>query len=352
MAPQTGNVCALELTHAVRAALNIKMAEQLAAIYVDPNDEYDPYPGLSAAAGSAGYTYAIRSRQPDCTKNIPYPSPNAPGIDSSLAVDAINAVADLYFVQVIKSNDPRTPTRYLFGQAQPTKVSMLAFGSIPVTATLYLSQPIYSSGARRGQYEPITAVQYSSVLPPDCDPNWAPPLLNAASGQVNLRIGDVAVDGQPVDVGDACHTQTPVQLNMFGGSNYFPLDGGPLTQQYNPAEADGYPLYPNSSDLIIPAFTGCRGADGEDLSRLLTTMVSDPPNTVPGGHKGYKPGNTLEVDQGLANITLTKTDAHGNPYGGLDPANPAACGIDSGTGNVVCPSPPTNGYPTPPPPGS
>lgn len=367
VAPQTGNVCALEATHAVKPQLNIQMAEQLAAIYVDPTDEYNPYPGLSAAAGGGGYTYAPRSRQPSCAQNVPYPDPNSQQIDSSLAIDSIT-VADLYFVQVIKSGDPHTPPRYLFGQAQPTKVSMLAFGSIPVTATLYLNQLVYPSGPRRGLYEPITATQYTAALAPDCDPSWAqeplgvpdvPSALNTATGQVNMRIGDVAVDGQPVDVGTNCHTQTPLRLNMFGKPGsltdptaYFPLDGGPLIQKYNPVRtlptpdnSAGYQIYPGSTDLIIPAFSGCRGADGQDLSRLLTAMVSTPLNTVPGGQKGYKPGNSLAVNQGLANITLTKTDANGNAYGGLDPANPAACGIDSSSHKTVCPLAPGAGYP-------
>jgi hypothetical protein len=197
---------------------------------------------------------------------------------------------DLYAVHIKQPNPRKSGVVENVGRFPNAKVSALAFGSVPVTATLHSQQV-----KRHGKLLPLIANTVTGYISSDasgnsCDASWdsgaqTPPLDTISHGQLKVRISDVRVDKQLVDVGPSCHTVTPLHLNLFGSPGYIAYTGGQLTEQYDPktvhSGASTYPLHPGSSNLTIPSFTGCvNPRTGEDFSKLITAMVSGPDNTV------------------------------------------------------------------------
>ena len=197
---------------------------------------------------------------------------------------------DLFAVTIRQPNKKKQGVVTSVGRFPASHVSALAFGAIPVTATLHTHQI-----TRHGKLVPLTANTATSYLTSDargnsCDPSWeggtqTPPLNTVSHGQLHVRISDVRVDQQLVNVGDNCHTATPLKLNLFGRPGYIAYTGGQLIERYDPktvrAGPSTYPLHPGSSNLTIPPFVGCvNPRTGEDYSRLITAMVSGPNNTV------------------------------------------------------------------------
>ncbi|MFC7303016.1 DUF6801 domain-containing protein [Streptomyces monticola] len=76
---------------------------------------------------------------------------------------------------------------------------------------------------------------------------------------MHLRMYDVRVGGQPLDVGRECRTARPVDVQLEG--DYEVLTGGVL-----------------KGHIDIPPFSGC--GVGEDLDPLLTASVSGPDNYI------------------------------------------------------------------------
>jgi hypothetical protein len=197
---------------------------------------------------------------------------------------------DLYSVRIKQPDKKKQGVVKSVGRFPATPVSALAFGAIPATATLHTHQV-----KRHGKLVPLIANTVTSYFSADasgasCDSSWdsgkqIPPLNTVSQGVLAVRISDVRVDKQLVDVGDHCHTATPLHLNLFGRPGYIAYTGGQLVERYDPktvrAGASTYPLHPGSSNLTIPAFVGCINPHtGEDFSRLITAMVSGPDNTV------------------------------------------------------------------------
>jgi hypothetical protein len=197
---------------------------------------------------------------------------------------------DLYAVRIKQPDKHKQGVVKSVGRFPATPVSALAFGAIPATATLHTHQI-----KRHGKLVPLIANTVTSYFSADasgasCDSSWdggkqTPPLNTVSHGQLAVRISDVRVDKQLVDVGNHCHTATPLHLNLFGRPGYIAYTGGQLVEKYDPktvrAGPSTYPLHPGSSNLTIPAFVGCVNPHtGENFSRLITAMVSGPDNTV------------------------------------------------------------------------
>lgn len=271
----------------VKPKLRITLSNMLTLAYIAPWSEF----------GDGTPKKAINARQPPCATTSDY------ALDGQIPVD-VYAVTN-------------TPGAKPYGVFPPTHVSMLAFGSIPVSATLHLSQVVTD-----GQLQPIKIVQYIAAQGPHCDPDWpnqVPAALTVGRGDVDVALSDVTVDGQAVDVGPDCRSTTPAHLNMWGDDGYFPWQGGVLHQRPDLTTRNGYLVHPGASDLQIPSFTGC-GTGGDDISRLITSMVS-------GG------GNELAIAQG--NVAV------GPPDSPFDPDDPDRCvpNDQSPTGKT-CPTPP------------
>ena len=207
-----------------------------------------------------------------------------PALPDGLVWEA--AYADNWVVTPDKNGGPPS-----YGVFAPVHISMLAFGSIPVTATLYLSQTVHN-----GLYDPfeLQLTAAGSALPPGfVIPGYGPtpsyPDDNAQfsypasiTGTVNLRIADVAVDGQPLDVGNQCRSVTPAALTLSAVGGFYDINdilrpGKP--GEFAPLGQSGPGGTLSGGNVDIPAFTGC--SDGnEDLSTLITGMASGPTNSI------------------------------------------------------------------------
>ncbi|GAA3462920.1 hypothetical protein ACFFSW_29490 [Saccharothrix longispora] len=79
-----------------------------------------------------------------------------------------------------------------------------------------------------------------------------------AHSDLTIRLGEVAVDSQPLDVGQACETTAPAGVDLAG-----PFDLHVIRMK---------------AVYTIPPFGGCRGR--EDLDPLMTGLVSGPDNLL------------------------------------------------------------------------
>ena len=244
-------------------------------------------PGVDAAA------YLDPTYRTPANELVPAPKydlPQHPKPGCTYKEGVINA--DLYAVSIKQPNPKKNGVITSVGHFPSANVSALGFGSIPITAVLHTQQV-----KRHGKLMPITADTTTAFvsLPTRasgaaCDPSWdsgseTPPVGTISHGELAVRISNVQVDQQSVDVGDHCHTVTPLQLNLFGSPGYILYTGGRLVERADPAMvhsgASVYPLHPGSTNLTIPAFAGCvNPKTGENLSRLVTSMVSGRNNTV------------------------------------------------------------------------
>jgi len=159
------------------------------------------------------------------------------------------------------------------GHLPPATVRAVAFGSIPVTVTLNLSQFV------DGELVPLHADTWTGSNANPCDPSWTakhPYDPTYVRGRLTLTLSGLSIDGQRVDIGDRCRTVEPLQINMWAfkagvsttEGGWKVAEGGDLYQRADTTLVDvpgGGLLHPGSTDLTIPAFTGCVSADGEDL---------------------------------------------------------------------------------------
>lgn len=174
------------------------------------------------------------------------------------------------------------------------KINLVAFGSIPATATLTMSVPRVDGKVRPLQVHSWDRRgQGCAPLPSDL-----PRTSTVLAGEIVVQLSDLEVDGVPVDLGPRCRTEHPADLYVWGivtpgdrENTYYPGSGGPL------AAIDGihpgslgplkHPYYyedngltiPPSSGVDIPPFVNC-GVGAEDLSPLVTAMASGPNNPV------------------------------------------------------------------------
>ncbi|WP_445407863.1 DUF6801 domain-containing protein [Streptomyces albidoflavus] len=152
-------------------------------------------------------------------------------------------------------------------QTPPAKATFLTYGFVPTTATMVLEQ-VGRMNLEGDFYlrEPVTVV-------------------STIRASLVLRLSDVKVNGTPLDVGPDCRTETPLisrepEPDRYPG-DHMVLHG--LSEQYTGEDATGYQVSsggPLTSEVTIPAFTGCGTDDGEDLNRLLTASISGPGNYV------------------------------------------------------------------------
>lgn len=297
---------------------------------VDPQDGYTGVVGLSSSSRVgraklnidvppslfAVYNVPAYRKPPNLLRRAPaenLPRRPNPGCDYYI----IGLIVDTYAVELDQPDPKRPGVVRRVGVLPTVDVSMLAFGAVPVTARLHVTQvtrngkvqPLYLDGT--GSKLSVPKGERPTTSSPPCDPDWnsSPASPTVVRGQLDIRVSDVKVDGREVPVGDECRTSTPLRVRLLGeppdlGGEYRGLsDGGALYQQRNTSTVGAtnpVPLFPGSTNLTIPEFAGCRAGGGEDVSRLVSGMVSGP-------------DNTLAVRQGYAVL------------GFFDPAAPSAC---------------------------
>ncbi|NYI78806.1 hypothetical protein [Nocardioides panzhihuensis] len=171
------------------------------------------------------------------------------------------------------------------------KINLIAFGTIPATATLTISVPRLDRAV-----QPLMAHVWSRRRTRGCVP--VPSDIAGASslveGKINIQLSDLEVDGVPVDLGPRCQTKRPADLYLWGDTTsgtYSPNGGGPLGAYdgLHPGSRgplndpyyvkDNGRIIPPSSGIEVPPFANC-GTNGDDLSPLVSAMASGPNNPV------------------------------------------------------------------------
>lgn len=183
--------------------------------------------------------------------------------------------------------DPATPiTASHFDAFPAATVRMVAFGSIPVQATVHMTLPLDGDGLP----QPMLATGIDDRYPPGVGPKAAEmpgqyEIISdsTVSGKLQLRLSDVTVDGVPVDVGPHCETSAPASLTAAGKGYVLSGDASnalPPAGKYNPRTGGIM-----NGTLNVPKFAGC-GTGGDDLDALMSAMSSGP-------------GFPVKVSQGL-----------------------------------------------------
>jgi len=138
-------------------------------------------------------------------------------------------------------------------QLPPATNTLLAFGFMPVTATLQLTE-----------LGTLNAYSVGAATPGECPPKSKTCAITTTNlySAVRLRIYNVKINGVPFNVGPGCQTATPFLIKLTGSTPYYLVQiGGVLT-----------------GTVSIPPFTGC--GVGENLDSIFTATVSGPDNGI------------------------------------------------------------------------
>lgn len=185
------------------------------------------------------------------------------------------------------------------GDLAPVPVQLVAFGSIPVTATLRMSM-VREGGRAKPWVVHVWNPTGFGPRDPESFCRAAEYYHTLIEGQVNLRLENLRVDGRPVPLGASCRSSQPVDLDLWGEKGYNALAGGMLSQHEDhplgegtvrPLRTPGYPdtrasIYfedegrtlPPSKGIDVPPFTGC--GVSEDLDPLVNAMAAGPNNPL------------------------------------------------------------------------
>jgi hypothetical protein len=134
----------------------------------------------------------------------------------------------------------------------PARATLLAFGFVPVSATIQISE-----------IGSLNLALISCTPTKNC-PNAPPKSVALLFSLVSLRISHVDVNGVPLNVGAHCQTATPFELMLSG-----------VPPAYNVSLINGV----LTGTVTIPPFSGCNDGN-ENLDRLFDATVSGPGNFV------------------------------------------------------------------------
>ncbi|SDK31510.1 hypothetical protein SAMN05428985_103540 [Nocardioides sp. YR527] len=208
-----------------------------------------------------------------------------------------------------------------YGISRELTVRTVAFGTIPVEATLRLEQVRDDDGLPRPiNIETLTCNPDGGTEVPD----------NEINTELYTRITSLVVDGVAMRLSDTCRTTVPGKMQLHGnGYWYGTVDGEnvpppplPYWKNHLFNLSTGGEL---NGTIDVPAFSGCVTADGDDLSALLTATVSgndNPLRTNQGSafsctrKNPVAGGKNLPPGPGQATVESVPCNL------GLDPANP------------------------------
>lgn len=154
----------------------------------------------------------------------------------------------------------------------PAQTTVLTFGFVPVTATIELRQvgafPVSCDITLRSPFvQTCNTSCYVSLLAPRLQKGCTDLGILGQTAKMSLHISNVTVNGTPLDVGPACETSAPINLDLSGTGNPITLAGYTIS--------GGGPL---SGSITVPPFHGC--GVGEDLDSLFTATIAGPNNLV------------------------------------------------------------------------
>lgn len=200
----------------------------------------------------------------------------------------------IYRATAFIRSDPGAPEPY--GYSDESTVRTVAFGSIPVEATVQLRQPRDSENLPVG----IEIVQetgiycddddlkpYPDIDLPDGSPRNARNAPASITGEMEVVVRGIKVDGVALQLKGNCRTSKPGKLDVTSRDHYTmspdnlipgvqPSPQNRMTTPYLSIANGGLAF--GTAD--IPAFAGCITKSGEDVSRLLTATVSGPDNPI------------------------------------------------------------------------
>lgn len=287
-----------------------------------------PYPGLPyhadigggwTCAAQGGITEATKARQwaqvpmqmgavYNVLRGYPYTQPDE--LDRSSRTEY---TANIYLI-------PSAGSEHNYGMSPKFAVRTVAFGAIPVEATLQLIQ------RRNAEGLPIPIVvkaQDTSYNNGPLEPGGpARPPRNTTEDTrvedaVTLRVTRLVVDGIDLGLGNRCQTAGPGKLSLFGKGWRHGIDPADTQKPWNTGH---YSLDPGglmTGTVDVPAFAGCLTSSGEDVSRLLTSAVSSAGNTVKLHVSGPKCGQRIPPAPGV-----TTPDAAGCNTDSMPPQIP------------------------------
>jgi hypothetical protein len=154
-------------------------------------------------------------------------------------------------------------------QLPPAPASFFAFGFIPTTGTMQLTQiglaDVYLWSTSRPPYRGLATVKV----------------------KLSAQISDVKINGVPLDVGDDCRTAEPINGVFTGTYDEYSISKGGVLR----------------GTVTIPPFSGC--GVSEDLDPIFTGLVSGPGNyvkltqgavcTVGGNNNGCPPVKPVPI---------------------------------------------------------
>lgn len=161
-----------------------------------------------------------------------------------------------------------------YGDSAPITVRTVAFGSVPVEATLQVRQQRTGAGTPK----PIVLKTVNGNI--EIDGGASPTEEYAGSDPVNeqvfVAVTRLKVDGVDLGLDRRCQTAEPGDLDL--DATYEQTPDTPLQGQYDPEGPDDLLLGTAggnvSGRLDIGAFDGCRTSTGDDVSPLLTSALS------------------------------------------------------------------------------
>lgn len=246
-----------------------------------------PRPGLPEAPPLTGaWTYVVQGGAADASKakqwtrvpmqvstvyNATVKLPLPPGDPRTSSYQATN------FVYLM--SEAASPTPY--GRTAPFQVRTVAFGSVPVTATLRMAQRRSEDGLPIAMVVTATDDYYKPV-PPDWPGNGSGRRYHDThvAETVTVEVEKLSIDGEDLELDSGCRS-SKAKLTLLG-KGY--IEGAPGTSpDGRPWETGHYA--PGKGGLLtgeidVPAFAGCRTSAGEDISRLLTSTVAGDDNAV------------------------------------------------------------------------
>ncbi|MFE7227518.1 hypothetical protein ACFU7D_22190 [Nocardioides sp. NPDC057577] len=215
-----------------------------------------------------------------------------------------------------------------YGISPDITVRTLAFGAIPVEATVRLEQ-------RRADGLPVPLVGETTTCALNIPDGGRQALDTVIDDELHTRVTSLVVDGVRIRLGDTCRTAVPGAMHLRGKGYLAGWDGN---QQVDPPKL---PLWDKglfnlstggrlTGTIDVPRFGGCVTADGDDLSSLLTATVSGsafPLSTNQGSAFGCtkpKPGGgTLPPGPGESTVESVPC----NPGNAASPLIPPALEI-------------------------
>lgn len=171
--------------------------------------------------------------------------------------------------------------RYNYGLSAPFQVNAIAFGTIPVTATLRLSQERTPEGlpeplAVRAVDEAYTGDGHK---PPDW-PSYQKFHDTDISAALYVEVEGLRVDGTDLRLRAGCRTASAATLDLHG-EGFF--DNDPDVEARGVYATGKFTVIMGgllTGTADVPAFHRCRTRTGEDVSQLLTSTISGEGNAV------------------------------------------------------------------------